>query len=115
LTTAAQHFATGGVPARKDDGAKPRMDLIAWDAVRVVAEVMTFGATKYAARNYYGLEQSRIFAAMQRHVTAWWLGEDDDPETGLPHLAHAMSCTMMLLEMQLQELGNDDRPTKESA
>jgi hypothetical protein len=93
----------------KDDGGKRRMDLIPWAAVDAAAEVFAFGAQKYSERNYQGLAQSRLFAATMRHLSAWWQGEDTDPETGMPHLAHVVCDTMMLLEKELESLGVDDR------
>ena len=33
---------------------------------------------------------------MQRHIDAWWQGEQKDPETGEHHLAHAICCGMFL-------------------
>jgi hypothetical protein len=41
---------------------------------------------------------------------AYWKGEDNDPETGLSHLAHAMCCVMFLLSYHLRKVGTDDRP-----
>lgn len=96
--------------ARKDDAGKPRMDLLPWSGLETVAEVMTFGADKYGERNYQGLDHSRLFAAALRHLSAWWQGEDLDPETELPHIAHAACCVLMLTEMTQDGLGEDDRP-----
>lgn len=94
----------------KDDGGKPRMDLLPFAALTEVAHVMTFGAQKYAPYNWQGLSVSRLFGASLRHLWAWWLGEDDDPETGRPHLAHAACCVLMVLEQTLFRREYDDRP-----
>ena len=51
----------------------------------------------------------RYFAAMCRHVFAWWGGEDADPETGYSHLAHAGCCLLFLMEYQRNGWGTDDR------
>lgn len=98
------------LPAMKFDGAKPRTDLVPWDTVLEAAAVFGYGAAKYDDRNYYGLSQSRLYGATIRHLAAWWLGEDDDPESGHKHLSHALCGVMMLLEKELHELGEDDRP-----
>jgi len=45
-----------------------------------------------------------------RHLTAWWAGEDLDPESGLHHLAHAACCLMFLLEYTQTHTELDDRP-----
>lgn len=89
---------------------KTRLDLIPFGAVRQIADVLAFGAEKYEAHNWCnGMEWSRVYAALLRHVTAWWEGEDLDAETGLSHLAHAGCCLMFLLEYERNGWGTDDR------
>jgi len=88
------------------------MDLLPPAVLAGVARVLTFGAKKYAAWNWvkapaYG----RYFAAVQRHLTAWQSGEDLDPETGLPHLHHALCSLMFLAELERLGTAEDDRPT----
>lgn len=81
----------------KLDAGKPPMGLLDSLWLTLVAKVLGFGAKKYAAHNWRkGIELSRIYDGVQRHLTAWNDGEDLDPESGLPHLAHA-SCGMMFL------------------
>lgn len=71
---------------------------------------MTFGAEKYGAQNWRnGLEWSRVFAAVQRHLLAWNDGETHDPETGINHLAHAGCGIMFLLEYSKTHAELDDR------
>lgn len=83
----------------KFDTGKPMMDLLSSTAMTQVAEVLTFGAKKYAAHNWRkGIAYSRVYAALQRHLTAWNEGQELDPESGLSHLAHAGCCLMFLLE-----------------
>lgn len=96
----------------KADQAKARMDLLPPKVLEGVAQVLAFGAKKYAAWNWvkapaYG----RYFAAVQRHLAAWQAGEDLDPETGLPHLHHALCSLMFLAELQRLGEAQDDRPT----
>lgn len=95
----------------KDDDGKPRTDLLPFGALTEVAYVMTFGASKYAAYNWHGLSVSRLFAAALRHLWAWWRGEDNDPETGRSHLAHAACCVLMALEQVRDRPSYDDRPS----
>jgi hypothetical protein len=81
-------------------------------ATERIAEVFTFGAKKYSDWNWSkGMEYSRLYGAMQRHITAWYKGESIDPETGKSHLAHAGCCVMMLLEMEELRPDMDDRPS----
>jgi hypothetical protein len=100
--------STGRVP--KQTGGKQRVDLLPWPALDVVADVMTFGATKYSDRGYYDMSLMELFAAGIRHFKAWALGEDLDKESGLPHLAHAAANALMMLEIVLMKAGKDDRP-----
>lgn len=94
----------------KYDDNKPRHDLLPGDALDAIAQVLTYGANKYAARNWEnGMAWGRMFAAMMRHAWAFWRGEEIDPESKLPHMAHAACCAMMLLTYFLRSTGDDDR------
>jgi hypothetical protein len=96
--------------AVKHDTNKVRLELLSVDALNAIAEVMTFGAKKYADHNWRkGFAWSRLVGAALRHIFAWMRGENKDPESGLSHLAHAGCCIMFLLEHEIQQLGQDDR------
>lgn len=95
---------------RKDDQGKPRMDLVPPEVVEEIARVLTFGAEKYGERNYErGMAWGRPYAALMRHVLAWWGGEERDPETGFSHLSHAACCLAMLIVYTRRGAGVDDR------
>ena len=95
---------------RKDDSAKLRWDLLPPDATEEIVKVLMFGAQKYGDYNWArGMKWSRMFAALMRHMWAWWRGEGRDPETGLTHLAHAGCCLLFLLSYELRQIGEDDR------
>jgi hypothetical protein len=92
----------------KADEGKTRLELIPPEFVFAVGQVLTFGATKYADRNWEkGMLWSRPFGAAMRHLWAWWGGRgpttksylfgDLDTETGLSHLAHAGCCLAFLI------------------
>ena len=94
----------------KDDNTKTRYDLLPPELLEETAKVLTFGAQKYSAHNWaQGASWSRYFSAMMRHMWAWWGGEDNDPETGFSHLAHAACCLSFLIAYQRRGLGEDDR------
>lgn len=96
--------------AMKFDGGKPRMDLIPHDALFDIASVFTFGAVKYDSWNWCkGMRWGRCLAACIRHIYQFLGGDDNDKESGLPHLAHAGACIMMALSMLKRGLGEDDR------
>jgi hypothetical protein len=93
----SQTATTGG---RKFDGGKLQYGLLPPLALKATVEILTFGAEKYEPDNWKVVPDSkrRYFDAMQRHLWAWKEGEQDDPETGKNHLAHAMCCLMFLYE-----------------
>lgn len=87
-------------------------------ALLAIGQVLAYGAEKYAARNWeQGLAYSRVYAAAQRHLLAYLSGQTLDPETGLPHLAHAGCCLMFLLTFEARGMAAklDDRPSKREA
>lgn len=90
---------------------KNQLDLVPPSLIEEVGKVMTFGATKYAPHNWRkGMAWSKCIASLKRHLTAFEKGEDFDPETGLPHLAH-MGCNIsFLLEYMKICPELDDRP-----
>lgn len=96
--------------AVKNDGDKWRMSLMSCIMIREVGRVLEFGARKYAIHNWRkGFNWTRLFDACQRHLIAWMAGESIDPESKLPHLAHAICNLMFLLEFQFTGKGVDDR------
>jgi hypothetical protein len=67
--------------------------------VAVVVAVLSFGSTKYTPNGWQREEDGaadRYYAAVLRHLVAWRRGEATDPESGLPHLAHA-ACGLLFL------------------
>lgn len=96
--------------ALKYDGGKPRVDLLPSAPLLAIAEVLGFGADKYAAHNWRkGMDYSRLIGAAYRHLMAYNDGQDKDPESGLSHLAHAGCCILFLLEQEAKGTGTDDR------
>jgi hypothetical protein len=94
----------------KYDNDKPRMDLLDPDWLEGVADVLTFGAQKYAAHNWRGgIVYSRLIAAAYRHLGAINRGEDIDPESGKPHAYHLSCCVMFLSWMMKNRKDLDDR------
>lgn len=97
---------------RKDDQGKPPYHLLAPEYLDATAQVLAFGAKKYSERNWeHGMNWSRPFSALMRHMWAWWRGEALDPETGMSHLWHASCCIMFLVAYEERKAGNDDRPS----
>jgi hypothetical protein len=82
----------------KYDGEKRRYDLVPYDSLEQIIEVLEYGAEKYSDDNWKKCDEPvRYFAAAMRHLTAWIRGERLDQESGLPHLAHAGCCVLFLI------------------
>lgn len=76
---------TGGEKGQK----LARFSLIPLKALTWLAERYGYGALKYDDRNWEkGYDWSLSYDAMMRHATAFWSGEDYDPDyPDSPHLA----------------------------
>lgn len=91
---------------------KRRWGLLSWPALSELVKVLEFGARKYDSWNWSkGLSWSECFESLQRHATAWYCGEDRDPETGLSHMAHVLCNAMFLVHFIVMGGGKDDRPS----
>ena len=98
--------------ALKFDQDKARMELLPLPTLHEVAKVLTFGANKYAAHGWKGLDnaEERYLGALLRHLTAIQMGEDTDPDSGLPHISH-VACNAMFLTHFHMEKSNGQTQT----
>lgn len=109
--TREELLAAGG---HKDDNEKIRLELVPPELLVAVGDILTFGAAKYADRNWeVGMSWGRVFGALMRHMWAWWGGESKDQETGRSHLWHAGCCIAFLIAYEERGVGTDDRPNKD--
>ena len=108
----------------KYDQGKTRIELFPGDVLFAISDILTFGAQKYADRNWEkGMAWSRCFGALMRHLWAWWQGKgptnvnfalgEFDPETMRSHLWHAGCMLTFLIAYELRGIGTDDRPKRE--
>lgn len=83
----------------KQDQGKLRWSLLPKGVISSIIKVLEFGAAKYAVDNWRHVEdhERRYYDAAMRHIEAWRLKETNDPESKLPHLAHAVCCLMFLM------------------
>lgn len=86
----------------KLDHGKTRLDLLPTGPLRAIADVLAYGAIKYTEDGWKEVEPRRYYAAALRHLFAWRDGERCDPESGLPHLAHAGCCVLFMLWSDLK-------------
>lgn len=85
--------------AVKADSGKMDWSLLPIESVEEIIKVLEFGATKYDDWNWAtgeGFKYTRVFNATMRHLWAWFKGEDNDPETGISHWAHA-GCNVLFM------------------
>lgn len=101
---------TGG----SKEESQARFDLVPPDALAALARVYGYGESKYPSGadgpNYLrGYPFHLSIASVERHIQKFKAGEDIDPESGLPHLAHAAWHCFTLMAFVGRGLGTDDR------
>lgn len=96
---------------RYNEGKSPlSMVLEAHHAMTGCANVLKFGAKKYARGNWHkGLSHTEICDSLLRHLSAYLAGEDKDPESDLPHVDHVLCNAIFLSEMTRTCPDLDDR------
>lgn len=99
-----------GSGARYNSG-KADFSLIPLMTMEDEAKVWEYGKQKYAAWNWAkGMAWSIPLACALRHIAKWQMGEENDQESGLPHLAHAI-CNLRMLTLYSKNFKKgDDRP-----
>lgn len=92
--------------------AKPPLSTVPVPVIYELGLAMLEGALKYGRHNYrvVGVRMSTYYDAALRHLTAWWEGEDIDPESGVSHLVKAMACLAVVRDAEMAGLVTDDRP-----
>ena len=79
--------------------------------IQQMGRVFTGGAAKYGRFNWreHQVSSTVYYDAAQRHLMAWFNGEDFDPESGQSHLAHVMACCNIILDAEKHKKLNDNR------
>ena len=105
-------YTPGEALGTKGDKGKPRWSLLPAGTIAQVIKVLEFGVARYAVDNWMHVEdpKRRYYDAAMRHLQAWWGGEKMDPDSGLPHLAHAVCCGLFLMWFDERK---DDRDVSE--
>lgn len=87
-----------------------------WGVLEADAQVHAHGAAKYGERNWRidHILASTYEGAIMRHFVAWAMGEDLDPDSGVPHLNHIRACCAVVLDAQEHGALIDDRQRSES-
>lgn len=92
---------------------KVPLHLVPPSAKHFLAEALANGASKYGPYNWRdaAISVSVYRAAMERHMDAFWDGEDYAQDSGVHHVAHAMACCALILDAMTIGKLVDDRPT----
>ncbi len=91
--------------------AKPALRAIPPIAILHLGGAMGEGESKYGRFNWRDktVTSSVYYDAIQRHLLAWWDGENNASDSGRHHLAHVMACCAILLDAEAASKLNDDR------
>ena len=92
----------------KYDDGKLQYGLIPPIATKSLAQVLTFGAAKYAPNSWQTVQdgERRYLDALYRHLEAYRSGESTDSESGLSHLAHVITNVAFLLHFEQEKATN---------
>lgn len=101
-------------PKRREGAKKPSIHFIPPIAIIEESAVLSLGAEKYSSFNWLDdpVSASTYYSAAFRHLAAWYGGEDNDPESGVSHLAHARACMAIAMDCQANGTLIDDRPKR---
>lgn len=93
---------------------KASMSCIPAPFLMALGTAMAEGAMKYGRHNYRiaGVRVSVYYDALMRHMTAYWEGEDIDPESGEHHMIKAAACIAVMYDSFRYGNLKDDRPPK---
>lgn len=103
-----KEYTPSDITKAEDGKQKPSLAGLPPKVLEQVAEVMSFGASKY----YFGkwlkeptTQYKRVDSAL-RHINKWLQGVDVDDESGLPHLVHAI--VQLTMSQEYANRGIDD-------
>lgn len=92
----------------------PMLSVLPLRVLSGVALALLEGARKYGRHNYrrVGVRASVYMDAAGRHLSAWWEGEDIDPDSGLSHIDKAIASLVVLRDCMHAGNWVDDRPPR---
>lgn len=101
---------------KKHDTGKLEYDMFPNSVLEDIIKVMMYGAyTKgYERDNWKKCKDiRRYYNAARRHQEAHMLGQYNDPESGLPHLSHAL-CNLVFMNFLEEEKRKNDTDTSDT-
>lgn len=87
------------------------LDLLPPTALAYAALAHFDGSLKYGRWNWRlaGVRASIYAAAAMRHIERWFHGQDNDPDSGIHNLGHAIACLNIIIDAQVFNMLVDDR------
>lgn len=85
---------------------KTRYDLLPWDALEIVARLLTLGADSHGERGWETLPDgaAKYRQAIGRHVSLMYQGEYLDKDDSLPVEAHIAADALIALSLRLSSI-----------
>lgn len=97
----------------KDAIGSDKLPLHLWPTTATVYGALGLldGALKYGRTNWREMQiKASVYVdALKRHTDRYWEGEDIDPDSGLPHLAHILAGAAILADATANGRVVDDR------
>lgn len=114
FSTISTEPVKGKLGEKQTDG-KLMWDRLPVEPVEEVVKVLTYGANKYNSDTpdnpnwkHVTDPKNKYYAAAMRHIIEWRKGNITDPESGLHHLAHAVSNLLFLMHFDLNPKQNKE-------
>lgn len=102
-------------PSKKEySKGKSKIHYIPAEIILGMGHAFEMGAEKHGPYSFRDnpIDYTELIDSTMRHLLAFMNGEDNDPESGLPHLWHA-GCNIGMLEWtRVNAPEKDDRPKK---
>lgn len=95
--------------SEKDTAGKPRYSLLSQKALLAIIKVREYGNLKYNGDTHATVSLEDWWNAAQRHMWAHQAGEILDPESGLPHLHHALTSLFLLAANEPESKSNESK------
>jgi len=90
----------------------PALSVLPVPVLAEVSAVALLGAQKYGRHNWRrdNVHASVYVDAAVRHIMSWWESDENDSDSNVSHLAHAICGLMILRDCQMRGGMVDDRP-----
>lgn len=101
-------------PKSLSGASKVPLHLVPPSAKFFLAQALADGAKKYGPYNWRdkAISISTYKSAFERHMDAFWDGEELARDSKVHHVAHAMACCALILDAMTVGKLLDDRPAK---